>query len=351
MVGTASCIASKCEFSCPGSVPPADAGAGDAGDDGGGTDGGVPEAAAPEAGAPGDGGAPVIVKCDVDSGGTPGCFNLSVTSDHCGACTTQCPSGQVCSQSQCCPQGNLYCGSGCVDVTKDPNNCGACGATCPSPANCAAGKCTGYTVTTPTGGTFLDACAMTGKTTVLTNAGVWKTTALVTLPITFTFYGTPVTQFWLQSQGAIGLGAPQAFPPPDGFPDCQSGGDPTTNYPAVVAFGDSSLQTGANGVCYATQGTSPNQQFVATWSQVNEQFDQGSTMTFSVVLTETTNTIDVMYQTAAGADGGLDTYVSGANATVGMQAKVAGKLVATPYSCAKAFIPSLPFAIRFTPVQ
>jgi hypothetical protein len=261
----------------------------------------------------------------------------------------QCPTGQTCSQSTCCPQGNQFCAGSCVDVTKDPNNCGACDAGCPAPAQCAAGKCTGYTTTNPTVA-FIDACTLTGHTTVLTNQGVWKTTQLFALPFSFTFYGTSETQAWLQSQGTLGIGTPQAFPPPDNFPDCTSSGDPTTAYPAAVAFGDSNLATGANGVCYGSTGTAPNRQFVATWSQATEQFDPGSTLTFSIVLTETTNTIDFQYQTMSGTDGGVDAVVGGSHATVGIQAKSGGNFVYTAYSCAKSFVTSTPLDVRFTPV-
>jgi hypothetical protein len=111
------------------------------------------------------------------------------------------------------------------------------------------------------------------------------------------------------------------------------------------------MGTNGNGVCYATAGTAPNRQLVATWSQVNLSSDPGSTLTFSIVLTETTNTIDFMYQTAGGADGGLDPTVAGANATVRLQAKQGGPLVTTQYSCAKAFITQTPLDLRFTPAQ
>jgi hypothetical protein len=321
VAATTACTASQCVFSCP-------------------ADAGVAEGGGP------------IVRCDVDSGGSAGCFDLTQQSDHCGSCGKQCPSGQICSQSSCCPQGNLYCGTGCIDVSKDPSNCGGCGASCPAPAQCSAGKCTGYTTSTPAG-TFLDACALPGKATVLVNqGGGWSNNgALLSLPFTFTFYGTAQTQFWLQNQGAMGLGPPMTgIFTPDNFPDCKGGGDPTTGYPAIVAFGDSSLATGAGGVCYATTGTQPNRQLVATWSGATSQSETGSVLTFSIVLGETTNTIDLMYKTAAGTDGGLDPQVAGINATVGMQAKQGTTLVYTPYSCHTAFITQTPLDVRFTPV-
>jgi len=318
VVGTATCVQSQCLFTCP-----ADAGVA-------------------------DGGGP-IVQCGADSG-VAGCFDLTSSSDHCGSCGTPCTGGMTCTQSQCCAPGDSYCSGTCINVQTDPNNCGACDAGCPAPATCAAGVCTGYTTTTPTVA-FIDACAQTGKTTVLTNQGVWSHTNLIGLPFPFTFYGVAETQFWLQNEGTIGFGAPGSFPPPDGYPDCTAGGDPSTAYPAAVVFGDYSLATGPSGVCYVTLGTAPSQQFVATWSQATDQQDPGSVLTFSVVLTQTTNTLDFMYQTAAGADGGIDPAVSGTSATVGIQGTAGGKFAATPYSCAAGFLTSTPLVVRFTPAQ
>ena len=317
--GTATCVQSQCVFSCP-------------------TDAGVVEGGGP------------IVQCGADSG-APGCFDLTSSANHCGSCGTACEGGLTCTQSQCCPPGDGYCSGQCVDTTTSPTNCGSCGAACPSPATCAAGVCTGYTTTNPTLA-FINACTQTGAVTVLKNDGIWSHTNLLGLPFPFTFYGTSQTQFWLQNQGTIGFGAPGSFPPPDGYPDCTQGGnDSTTGYPAAVVFGDENLATGPNGVCYATLGMAPNQQFVATWSQVTDSLDTGSTLTFSVVLTQTTNTLDFMYLTATGADGGTDSTVSGITATVGIQGLAGGVFAYTPYSCAAGFLKTTPFVVRFAPVQ
>jgi hypothetical protein len=319
VVGTAMCVNSQCQFTCP-------------------TDAGVVEGGGP------------IVQCEADAG-TPGCYDLTSSSEQCGSCGTACTGSQICTQSHCCATGDKYCGGTCTDVTTSATNCGACDAGCPSPATCSAGVCTGYTLTTPTIA-FVNACAQTGATTVLRNDGIWSHTNLIGLPFPFTFYGVSETQFWLQNEGTIGFGAPGSFPPPDGYPDCTAGGsDPTTGYPAAVVFGDENLATGPNGVCYATLGTAPNQQFVATWDQATDATDTGSTLTFSVVVTQTTNTIDFMYQTATTADGGVDTTVSGITATVGIQGLPGGTFAATPYSCAAGFLKTTPLVVRFTPVQ
>jgi hypothetical protein len=121
----------------------------------------------------------------------------------------------------------------------------------------------------------------------------------------------------------------------------------TTLYPAIVAFGDEELATGPQGVCYGSQGTAPNQQLVATWKQATDEGDPSSVLTFSIVLTQTTNTIDLMYQTLSGADGGTDPTVAGANTTVGLQ----NLPNYTAVSCDATFVKQTPFVIRLTPVQ
>jgi hypothetical protein len=297
-----------------------------------------------------DGGGP-IVQCGADSG-VPGCFDLTQSSDHCGSCGTSCEGGNTCNESQCCPPGNRSCGGTCINVQTDPNNCGGCDAGCPSPAQCSAGTCTGYTKSNPTTA-FIDACTLTGHVATMTNAQFWTFTDLMPLPFSFTFYGTAVTQYWLQSQGTMGLGPPMTgIITPDGYPACGTAGqgDPSLHYPAILAFGEETMGTGAQGICYATTGATPNQQFVVTWEQATLGDDTGSALTFSVVLTQTTNTVDLMYKTVASSDGGIDPTVAGANATVGMQAFPGGGPVHTAVSCDATFITATPLDIRLTPV-
>jgi hypothetical protein len=102
-----------------------------------------------------------------------------------------------------------------------------------------------------------------------------------------------------------------------------------------------------------TQGTSPNRQFVATWSKASQPFDPGSVVTFSIILTETSNAIDFVYQTAATADGGIDPTVGGSNASVGIQVPQGPSVLATKIFCGNGsagFINSTPFAIHFQPL-
>ena len=115
---------------------------------------------------------------------------------------------------------------------------------------------------------------------------------------------------------------------------------------AMDAFGDTNLNTGPDGVCFGQTSATP-QQFVVTWSQINESTESDSILTFSVLLTQGTNAIDLQYKTAeSAADGGLDPTVAGANATVGMQLSAS---VTSVYSCNVSFIPQTPYAVHFVP--
>jgi hypothetical protein len=329
VIGSPVCTNGFCDFTCPAD-------------------------ASTEAGAP-------IVKCAADAG-TPGCFDLTSSPENCGTCGMPCATGDSCTSGQCCTSGSIVCGGACTNVQTSATSCGACDAGCPSPAKCIGGQCTGYVTSNPTEA-FLNACSLPGSKAVLPNQAFWAMSQVAPLPFAFTFFGTSETQFWIGSQGTLAFGTPSKFMPPDGYPDCLSTGDPTTAYAAAVAFGDESLATGPNGVCYATIGGAGDagadagvdggapEQFVVTWSQVYDSSDTGSQLTFSIVLTQGTNTLDFMYQQAAGVDGGIDPTVAGATATVGIQAPSGGTLAYTPYSCGTTFISSTPFDVRFAPAQ
>lgn len=315
-----------------------------------------------------------------------GCANLMTDPMNCGACSNACQSmgtGDIpeCAGGHCtftCPDAGpeggaiITCGAdsgspGCYDPSNSPQACGGCGNVCTS-GSCVGGICqdasvptTGYTTSTPTL-PFIDACSLPGHSTTLVSQSFWQYSAANNLPITFSFFGTAQTQFWLGSGGTLGFGAISSMFPPDDPSDCTTNWppptfpppDPAQQYPEILPFGDMNLATGANGVCYGVNGADAGTndagagpQFVVTWSQATLSTDPGSILTFSVVLTQGTNTIDFLYQTMAGADGGLDNTVAGANATVGVQALHI--MPYTKYSCAATFIQSTPFAIRFTP--
>jgi hypothetical protein len=240
--------------------------------------------------------------------------------------------------------GNALCGGTCVDTTTDKNNCGGCDAGCA--VQCANSMCIGYVTSTPKTA-FIDACTLSGAQTILSNVANWQMSPTITLPFSFPLYGAAQTQAFIGSQGTLGFGPPVPLFY-DGYPDCTMGGTPFTAYGALVVYGDQDLQTGSDGICYATQGAAPNRQFVVTWKNATNASDPGSTLTFSIVLTETANSIDYLYETVAGADGGIDPVVAGSGTTVGIQSNMV--TYTTPYFCgsgSKGFITATPFALHF----
>lgn len=75
-----------------------------------------------------------------------GCINLSVHSDHCGACNNVC--GGICTDGMCyddpeavpCDPGFTNCSGNCFNLSTNPNQCGACGFVCAS-GMCNEGTC------------------------------------------------------------------------------------------------------------------------------------------------------------------------------------------------------------------
>jgi hypothetical protein len=281
--------------------------------------------------------------------GASGCFDPKTSVTSCGGCNNACTGGQTCIDGTCCAVGGAICSGKCEDLMNDPANCGACGNSCGQGGACASGKCVGYVASNPAE-SFIDACKLTGHKAVLPNQYGWVMSSVFSLPFTFTFFQQPQTQFWIGTQGTLAFGTPDPNNTPDAFPACPSSGsspDSTTGYPAIVAFGDANLNTMADGVCFGQTSATP-QQFVVTWSQLNESTESDSVLTFSVVLTQGTNAIDLQYKTAESApDGGLDPTVAGANASVGMQ--LSANAVST-YSCNVTFLPQTPYAIHFVPL-
>jgi len=248
-----------------------------------------------------------------------------------------------------------------VDLQTDPNNCGACNVKCSVGSQCVDGKCAGYTIQKPFSVAWADACTLPNQHTVLQNSAGQTQWAATSDPIpigfTFVFYGTSYTQAWIANQGTLGLGA---YPSSASVPSCPL---PVTSdgYPAIIPFGDQSLElttsssasdggAGASAVCYATEGTAPNREFVVTWENLTEDQDSGSVLTFSVMLSESSNTIDLAYHTAKqGMNGGA--YVDGVSALVGLQGDAKGMAYTQISGCGQEIYPKAPYGIHLTPAM
>ena len=161
----------------------------------------------------------------------------------------------------------------------------------------------------------------------------------VTVPFAFVLWNYLGTAAWVSSNGTFGAGPnpSSAYYPTCPLPDL---GASAPN--SVAAFQDD-LYTRATGVCVATVGTSPNRKFVVTWA--DEHFCCGEDptvhLTFSLLLSEGTNTVDLVYRTMMGG-----TRASGDSAAVGI---INGdRTRAIQYSCDQTLITS-GTSIRFTP--
>ena len=96
----------------------------------------------------------------------------------------------------------------------------------------------------------------------------------------------------------------------------------------MFAFWDD-LRTSSTGVCIATVGSAPNRQFVATWSDAALLLVSETThLTFSVVLNEGSDAIDVLYSTMLGGGPAL-----GMNASIGLASSTAFTLECCNQAC------------------
>jgi len=310
-----------------------------------------------------DGGGPLVF-CGADAG-VPGCYDLTSSSQACGACGKACPGTDVCVDSQCCTAGDGICGGTCTPLNT-AQNCGACDAGCAAPAMCMSGMCVGY-VESIGSMPFVDACTLSGNTAfpaLANQSGTWTESALVTLPFSFSLFGTAATQAFLGSTQTMGFTNPTVF---QSMPDCTQA-IPFTGFPAIEPFGDN--ETGPTKVCVATTGTAPNRQFVATWEQVTDFVDPSFLLSVSIVLSEGSSAIDLLYEAPGlAADGGLDsgldggteagsgdggssgipitdTTMQGSNATIALQASASTK---TLLSCHQAFVTSSPLDVHLVP--
>lgn len=118
-------------------------------------------------------------------------------------------------------------------------------------------------------------------------------TPLVSIGFNFNFYCTNYTQVWVCSNGFIQFN--------NGFPAISTGfADPTQPFPSVVspnamvALDMNDLDPGSAGmVTYTTVGTSPNQMFIVTYTNVPIFGYATSIHSGQIVLYETTNIIDI----------------------------------------------------------
>jgi hypothetical protein len=171
---------------------------------------------------------------------------------------------------------------------------------------------------------FVDACLLPGMTkatfspTGHIDANDEGVTAALDLPFSFTFYGTPHTKYWITTNGQLGFGTTpggSAF----GQVTCPLP-DARFTTPILLAYSVDlvgRLEPEA-GVCIATTGSAPSRKLVVTWKDAF--FYEAwltSHVTFSAVLNEGTNVIDVMLDRVDAPD--LPLFETGYAAVLGKQ--------------------------------
>jgi hypothetical protein len=176
---------------------------------------------------------------------------------------------------------------------------------------------------------FVDACLQPRMTRATFNpvggfdANDEGVTAALDLPFPFKLYGAPQTKFWITTNGQLGFGG---TPGGSAFGQVQCPlADARFTTPMLFAYSAdlvNRMDPGA-GVCYSATGTAPNRRFVVTWK--DSFFFEAwltSNVTFSAILNETTNVIDVIIDRVVAPD--LQPYETGLGAALGKQAGRAG---------------------------
>lgn len=176
----------------------------------------------------------------------------------------------------------------------------------------------GYTGSDATVYSFVDISGPSGGASVL--SGTDDSTAVLTLPFTFQFYGQPYTLACVSSNGAIYFvpGAAQC----GGLIDFNNIDLATTaspgDFPAAFPWwSDLSFQVaGAGSVFYQTVGTAGSRRFIVQWDRA---YPASSTnpVTFQAILFEGSNRILFQYKTAdLGTGNGAS---GGGTATIGVR--------------------------------
>ena len=184
----------------------------------------------------------------------------------------------------------------------------------------------------PSDVTYIDACAAPGATTVLMGAD--DGSYLARVPFAFRYWATDLAANFsvgVTSNGYVSMmGAADAWTTgtiPD--PDDDNG---------VIAAHWRDLVNNGNQ-CIATVGAAPSRKWVVSWPN-SRNYAGAGTLNFEIILSEGSNTIDVVYQTMTGALAGTS-GVENQTGTMG----VAGCPGGTLYTCT----PTAGTRIRYTP--
>ncbi len=144
--------------------------------------------------------------------------------------------------------------------------------------------------------TFVNVCTAPGARRVLPSLD--DSSVLDTLPFSFRYWGSPVTMVNVASNGFMNLDGVSAASTAGSIPER---GAPN----GVIAAYWLDLLTRDTGVCIGTVGTAPNRRYIAQWDNASYYPTGTGNLTFEIILNETTNTIDMIYQSLGTPDRAL----------------------------------------------
>lgn len=159
----------------------------------------------------------------------------------------------------------------------------------------------GYTLGLPPASVvYANVCGTPGATTVLPS--VDDNAVVARLPFGFRFWGAT-----LPANSGVGVSS-NGFISLDGVGSSETAGSiPAATAPnGVIAANWIDIVTGTTGVCYATQGAAPSRRWVVQWANARRYSSASSPINMEIVLSEGTNTIDLLYgptMTAGGVVG------------------------------------------------
>ncbi len=163
--------------------------------------------------------------------------------------------------------------------------------------------------------TFAAACDTLGDGTNVVGAnGDDESSAKLPLPFAFKYFGVPVTQYSMTSNGFAQLwDAPSGSPSktPDNVAIPASGGPSGM----VAPFWDDLVPQFSEARA-GTLGTAPNRRFVISWVHWTIKSETSTRLTFQAKFFETTNVIEFHY-CAMAPDG--NARATGSSATIGLQ--------------------------------
>ena len=278
------------------------------------------------------------------TGAVARCVADGAMGGRCRAATasSRCDTGLACDDDRLSPT--------CRTAVAEGERCDPAGVTnvCVAPARCTTAMGMSTCRTAPyvesrlMPPTFINACATGGTRVSLagTSRDDAHAAAALTIPFTFRFFGVDYTQVWPSTNGyaVFGATAPQ---------DRAGGRDrfPADEGPLVAAFWADLVLRAAPGsdLCVRTVGTAPDRQFVIEWLDAYHTTYDTTHLTFEVVLTETTNTVDVIYSRLDPTGDTIAEYVHGALATIGLQSDRGAQFLAHAGTVATTA------GLRFTP--